>query len=244
MQATDKTRHNDVLVESIREHRHAILTVDGPQGWRTIKGEFDSGSPGSGTLTVRLLNADDDIAAIGAGANKPLGCTFRLNHKKCMFGTTITSVDSSSGSAVVALLWPDNMQLLQRRAYERSTPPPETIVAVRFWQENGSSTSSETRVVRHGQLDDISAGGMRIKVAHANEIELETSYRCAFTPRPGKPSFLLEAICRHREAVDQGRASLGFQFVGMEATADGRRMLNRLARLVNHFQRSRHRERR
>ncbi len=244
MQTTTKPRHGEILVESIREGRHAVLTLGGAHAWRTYKGEFISGSPESSVLAIRLLNADVDAEAIRAQSDQPLGCTFRLNHKKCMFGTTIASVDSRTGRTVVTLRWPDHLQQLQRRAYERSIPTPGTIVAVRFWREDGSSTSSEPRTVRHGQLDDISAGGMRIKVAHADEIELEASYRCAFTPRPGKPSFLLEAICRHREAVDQGRASLGFQFVGMEATAEGRRMLNRLARLVIHFQRGRRRERR
>jgi hypothetical protein len=50
---------------------------------------------------------------------------------------------------------------------------------------------------------------------------------------------VLDAVLRHREAAEQGRASLGFQFVGMETTPEGLRLLDRLVRIVNHFQRSR-----
>jgi len=79
---------------------------------------------------------------------------------------------------------------------------------------------------------------MRIKVADSKEVQIDRTYRCVFTPRSGKPSLVLDAVLRHREAVNQGRASLGFQFVGMETTHDGLHLLDRLVRIVNHFQRS------
>jgi hypothetical protein len=79
---------------------------------------------------------------------------------------------------------------------------------------------------------------MRIKVADSKEVQLDRTYRCVFSPRAGKPSLVLDAVLRHREAGDQGRAALGFQFVGMETTQDGLRLLDRLVRIVNHFQRS------
>jgi hypothetical protein len=79
---------------------------------------------------------------------------------------------------------------------------------------------------------------MRIKVADPKDVELDRTYKCVLTPRPGKPALVLEAVLRHREAGDSGRASLGFQFVGMETTAEGIRLLDRLVRVVNHFHRA------
>jgi len=79
---------------------------------------------------------------------------------------------------------------------------------------------------------------MRIKVADSKEVQIDQTYRCVFSPRPGKPSLVLDAVLRHREAVDHGRASLGFQFVGMETTQEGLRLLDRIVRIVNDFQRS------
>jgi hypothetical protein len=128
---------------------------------------------------------------------------------------------------------------LQRRAYERAAPPHGTIVPVRFWREMPQGESApETRVVRHGQLEDLSCGGIRIKVSDAQDIAMGCTYRCVFAPRPGKPAVVLEGILRHREAAEHGRASLGFQFVGLETSVEGLRTLDRLARVVSHFQRS------
>jgi hypothetical protein len=239
-----ESRSEDVLFDSIRQRRHVVLTHGGPGGWRTFKGEFVDGSPDGASIVVRLHNRSD-AALLRGRSTAPLGCTFRLNHKKCMFGSTMQRVDDTADGAHVVLRWPDHLQQLQRRAYERSVPPAGTILAVRFWREAGDGRAAgTTRNVRHGQLEDISAGGLRIRVSNAEGVELDASYRCAFTPGSGKPSFLLEAICRHREAAAEGRASLGFQLVGMEATAEGRRALQRLARLVSRFQRGRIREHR
>ena len=79
---------------------------------------------------------------------------------------------------------------------------------------------------------------MRIKVADAVSVELERTYKAVFTPRHGKPALILDTILRHREVVENGRASLGLQFVGLETCTEGLRTLDRLARLVSHFQRS------
>jgi len=139
----------------------------------------------------------------------------------------------------VVLRWPSQVQQLQRRVFERSTPPPGTIIAVRFWRaQPADQRASDERDVRYGQLEDLSAGGMRIKLARPADIEAGALYCCTFSPKQGKPPFFVDAVLRHREAAEQNRASLGFQFVGLEATADGRRTLDRLARLVSYFQRA------
>jgi len=54
----------------------------------------------------------------------------------------------------------------------------------------------------------------------------------------------VDGLIRHRQAADQGRACIGVQFVGLEATPEGRRVLARIARTVTQFQRTRARMRR
>jgi c-di-GMP-binding flagellar brake protein YcgR len=156
-----------------------------------------------------------------------------------MFESTVDRAQRGDDEGSLVLRWPSQVHQLQRRAFERSSPPPDTIVAVRFWRARpGHERDSSERDVRHGQLEDISAGGMRIKVARPEDIEDDGLYCCTFVARQGKPPFLVDAQLRHREAAEGNRASLGFQFVGLEATAEGRRTLDRLARLVSHFQRA------
>jgi hypothetical protein len=161
-----------------------------------------------------------------------------------MFGTHVVSPNDESGR-VINLGWPDHLQQLQRRVYERVRPMRDTVISVRFWREDQATASSvEARDVRHGQMEDLSVGGMRVKAANPAAIEDGQTYRCVFAPKPGKPSFVLDALIRHHEDADQGRASIGFQFIGLEATPEGRRTLERLARTVTQLQRARSRSRR
>ena len=238
-QTIGRERHDQVLEDAVQHARPLVLTHNSDDGWRTFKAVFVSDSaPSSGILVKVETLADDPVGKLPTPGDL-LGGTFRLGHKKCMFSTALLSVQRQGEDTLWAIRRPEQLQQLQRRAYERAAPPKGSVIAVRFWREaTGGDGSTDARNVRHGQLEDISAGGMRIKVADPKDVPLDRTYRCVFTPRPGKPSLVLDAVLRHREAVDQGRASLGFQFVGMEATPEGLRLLDRLVRIVNHFQRS------
>ena len=233
-----------VLDESAQHERFAVLTHHGPEGWRLLKGRFVPNEQKSTSLHFVIPWPNGNRSALLPEPGESIGCTFRVGHKKCMFESTVDQAVRLPEAASVILRWPSQVQQLQRRVFERSTPPPSNIIAVRFWRErNDTANESGLRDVRHGQLEDISAGGLRIKVARPQDIEDGALYRCIFTAQAGKPAFLLDAILRHREAAEEGRASLGFQIVGLEATADGRRTLDRLARLISHFQRAAHRRR-
>ena len=239
-----KGQLDQILEDSIGQQRRLVLTQHSPQGWRTFPSRFLSGSASSQALRVAAPTPGSSSAQPPA-PGETLGVTFRLGHKKCMFGATVESFQHSAEEGEVTLRWPNHLQQLQRRVYERAKPPSDAVIAVRFWrEETASSSAAQARRVRHGQLEDISVGGMRIKAAQTDEIELGATYRCAFAPRPGKPSLVLDALIRHRQAMDYGRASIGFQFVGLETTVDGQQLLNRLARTVSQFQRARARSRR
>lgn len=239
-QTIDRSQQERIIAEAIRDRRLLTVTYSLPDGWRRYKASFVSGSPGSNETVISLgLPRGGEIVTL-----PPLGAivggTFRLGHKKCMFSAGVRACREQSKSMLLTLGWPEHLSQLQRRAYERATPPRGNVIAVRFWcRDDESPSSSEHRDVRHGQLEDISAGGMRLKVADVEKLKLERAYKCVFTSSPGRPALVLDAILRHREAVEQGRASLGFQFVGLEMSDEGLRTLDRLARLVAHFQRSR-----
>ncbi|MBI3834753.1 MAG: PilZ domain-containing protein [Planctomycetes bacterium] len=236
-QAVEQLRLVQVLSDSAAQQRPLVLTHHGPDGWRTIKSVFSGGSPESRTLRVSGMIEKELPAKALPGVGMTLGGSFRLGHKKFMFCAMVQGVERHSDRLELMLRWPDHLQQLQRRVYERAEPPVGSVVAVRFWRDEASSATE--RKVRHGQLEDISAGGMRIKVSETGDIAMESTYRCSFTPRPGRPAIVLDAILRHRQAVDSGRASLGFQFVGLETTPEGMKTLDRLARVVTQFQRLR-----
>lgn len=242
-QTIARNRHDQILADAVRGERQLVLTHHSDEGWRTYKAAFVSGQPSVKDLLAKVTCPENGPGRKLPTSGAVLGGTFRIGHKKCMFSTFLVSIQGKTGDSLWTIRWPEQLQQLQRRAYERAAPPNGAVVAVRFWREAaGNNALLDTRNVRHGQLEDLSAGGLRIKVADSKDVPLDQTYRCAFTPRPDKPSLVLDAILRHREAADRGRASLGFQFVGMETTQEGLRLLDRLVRIVNHFQRSHSRD--
>jgi len=238
-QTIARERHDQVLDDAVRSERQLVLNHNSADGWRTYKAAFVSAAAPAKGILVKVTGTESGAEGKLPAPGDVLGGTFRNGHKKCMFSTILVALQGKTDDSLWTIRRPEQLQQLQRRAYERAAPPKGLVVAVRFWREAaGDHAAVDTRDVRHGQLEDVSAGGMRIKVADSSEVQLDRTYRCVFTPRPGKPSLVLDAVLRHREAAEQGRASLGFQFVGMEATQDGLRLLDRLVRTVNHFQKS------
>lgn len=232
-----KEQQDQVLIDSIRQQRPIVLTQSTPEGWRTLKASFLTGSPELGEFTVRAVPEPDQLIGSPPDKGVRLGGTFRMGHKKCMFTSEVRGARAQAAACDLVLSWPDQVQQLQRRAYERAVPPQGTVIAVRFWREGGENQSA-SRVIRHGQLEDISCGGIRIRVPDPMDVQVGCTYKCVFTPRQGKPALVLDTILRHREGAESGRASLGFQFVGLETSVERLRTLDRLARLVRHFQRS------
>ncbi|MBI4719583.1 MAG: PilZ domain-containing protein [Planctomycetes bacterium] len=230
-------QREQIIAHAIAKKLHVVLTHRQGSGWRTFPSQFTAASPQQSLVAAVVLSGETVPELPRSG--ETLGATFRMGHKKCMFSCTVREVHHDGQGLRFTLAWPDHMQQLQRRVFERVAPPPGAVIAVRFWHARQATTESEGgRQVRHGQLEDLSAGGMRIKVAEAVDLEPGDTYECVFAPRSGAPALVLEAVLRHREAAERGRASLGFHFIGLETTAEGRRLLDRLARTVSQFQRA------
>jgi c-di-GMP-binding flagellar brake protein YcgR len=228
-----------VLRDCVAEDRPAVITHHGPRGWRAWKANFIATPDRTPHIWLRLRAHREEDEPIAMQPGDAVGITFRVGHKKCMFSSLIASAAKLSTDGVVTIGRPDRLQQLQRRVFERAKPPAQAVIPVRIWRETGEVVPVESRAIRHGQLEDISVGGMRVKVACAQDFEIGAVYRCAFSPRPAKPSVIVDALVRHHEAAHQGRASIGFQFLGLETSADGQRMMERLAQTVTHFQRAR-----
>lgn len=230
-----------VLDESVTRERPVVVTHHGSVGWRALKAAFAASRGSASELTIKLRPLRDEDAPVSVKAGDALGVTFRVGHKKCMFTTEVISAARLSTDQTITVERPDRLQQLQRRVFERAKPPGQAVIPVRIWRETGETVPVEERTIRHGQLEDMSAGGMRVKVACAADFEIGVVYRCAFSPRAGKPSVVVDALVRHHEAANQGRASIGFQYVGLETSAEGHRMMERLAQAVTHYQRARSR---
>ena len=239
LQVIPKDHSDQILRDLVGKQLQAVLSCHQPDGWRTCRLHFVSGSAPSKTITVQTRRGDDQGRGPLPSTGQTVGVTFRLGHKKCMFAAIVQAITEHNEGRLLTLRWPENIHQLQRRAYERAVPPAGRVIPVRFWREEAASTTqADSRRVKHGQLEDLSAGGMRIQTGDSSELEIGRSYRCVFAPQPGAPPLVLEAALRHHQTTDQNRASLGLHFVGLETTPEGRHLLDRLVKIVNHFQRA------
>lgn len=233
------------MLDAVAHQRHIVLTQQVSDGWRLFKGKFIAGSGAARSLLVKLAAAPAEAHVPLPEPGESLGAAFRVGHKKCLFSTALESIHRGDDGVSVTLRWPREIQQIQRRVYERAQPPRGSAIAVRFWRiDRPGETGKNERNVKYGQLEDISCGGMRVKATEAVDVEVGCTYRCVFAAKSGKPPFVIDALLRHREAADQGRASLGFQFVGLDATEEGREVLARLARVIARLKRGRSRPRR
>lgn len=227
------------LTAAIDRRCRASVTIECPDGWRSCKADFSAGSAESRAVVIDLHTTPDGPWTPGALCRRNIGVTFRLGRRKCMFATRVRSATPSGNAVSLRADWPVEISFLQRRAYDRMEPPAGHVVTVRFWRFQSSRDKGCRENIQYGQLENISAGGMRVKTRALTDIELEQTYRCSFTPLDNNAAIVLDACLRHRESVDGNRASLGFQFIGLEATAQGRKTLTQLAAIVARYQRNR-----
>ena len=237
---TPEQQRDEIITDSIGRGVDITLTHRLPRGWQVFRSKLLSGSLHSGKIIVAKPVAPHDTEANTPPVGSSLGVLFRTGHKKCMFGTIREPDPPEAEADQITLCWPDHLQRLRRRAYQRVGPPPGCVVAVQFWRTSSpDGKARETRKPYYGELEDISAGGMRVDAADAAGLTAGDTFECLFVPQRGVPPIILEAVLRHHEAASEGRASLGFQFIGLETTPEGRELLRRLARTVNDYQRSR-----
>jgi c-di-GMP-binding flagellar brake protein YcgR len=232
------TQTYDELIRGCVERRlPAVLTYRVPEGWRTFKCCFERYVERSGTIFLSwpVSPLDSNLEPPPEGAT--VGLTFRIGHKKCMFSSV--RLQDPSSDRLFAIRWPKEIHQLQRRAYQRVSPPRGPVIAVRMWRTQPSqSDAGIERESWYGELEDISAGGIRVNAPASADVRVGETIECLFAPKPGMQPILTEITLRHKEAAVAGRTSLGFQFIGLETTEEGRETLAKLSTIVSQYQRA------
>jgi len=174
-----------------------------------------------------------------------VGVSFKLKHHKYIFSATVVgqeriAQDDGSELPVLAVVAPARMQRLQRRAFLRADVPDNRIVRASFWMGGRDCEPAGTdceHPVWSGQVVNISAGGFQLAVdPNAARILEEgdcVGLRLVFGT--GGETVYADAQFRHAELID-GRAQLGFQFLGLTETAAGRVALQLISVKVAEFQ--------
>jgi hypothetical protein len=193
---------------------------------------------------------------INIRVDQPVGISFKYGHGKFVFDTSVTALEPSTGPDIqrdrggtIVLALPDKIEVVQRRNYFRVNVPETLNVKVLLWHRNGKQERKDTErdelIEIHnccqGRLKDISAGGAQIIVPSQNDAGIKSFKKgqfisMRFTPLPYETPLMLNAQIRNiLPTADEKNASLGLQFVGLEASSEGRGILNRLIEIVERY---------
>jgi hypothetical protein len=193
---------------------------------------------------------------INIRVDQPVGISFKYGHGKFVFDTTVKALEPSMGpdtnrdcGGTIVLALPDKIEVVQRRNYFRVNVPDTLNVKVLLWHRNGKHEHTNIKhdeVIEinnccQGRLMDISAGGAQIIIPIQNDAG-QASFKkgqfisIRFTALPYETPLMLSAQIRNiLPTADEKNASLGLQFVGLEASSEGREVLNRLIEIVERY---------
>jgi len=177
--------------------------------------------------------------------SEKVGVSFKYKHHKHLFSSTILGVQDYPGQdgpvKAMALLCPTSMQRIQRRAFFRAAVPQNRIVRVAFWF-GGVDTEPTGATPEHpvwsGKVDDISAGGFQALTRDDVGMGLDVGDMVGLRMTFGlsAEAIYADAQFRHSKPCDDG-ALLGFQFVGLSQSAQGKIALRTIASKVSEYQR-------
>lgn len=199
---------------------------------------------------------------INIQVNQPVGISFKHEYGKYVFDTTVVALEPSSepeadrargGTIILAV--PDKIEVIQRRSYFRVNVPESLKVKVLLWHRSNNLTqctvirttdgqqapSNEPIKYYQGKLVDISAGGAQVMIPYEGSSSRKDFKKgqfigMRFTPMPYEMPLMLSAQVRNLLPTADGKSTaLGLQFVGLEASTEGRRILARLIGVVERY---------
>jgi len=238
------TRQIDEVIRGARDRCvPATVTVRGDQGWKNLRARVVDAPDEH--LFLEMFEARDGQDLWPFQPADKVGVSFKLKHHKHIFTATVAGVEQvpgEDGQTVrrLRVCSPTKMHRMQRRAFLRAPVPPNRVVRASYWLGgcDGEPASGSDEPVWSGRIEDISAGGFQMISTDGANDALETGdtvgVRVSFGA--GEETAYADAQFRHRIEAD-GHVHLGFQFVGMAQSPQGRRTLQQIGNKVSQFQR-------
>ncbi|MHC4647553.1 MAG: flagellar brake protein [Planctomycetota bacterium] len=230
----------------------AIMSYSSNEKWHVAKVVLTD--LGACRVTAEVIPAQRPHP-LNVRANQPVGVSVKYGYGKFIFEAKVValepSADSASGGTII-LEMPDRIQIVQRRNYFRVLVPGSLKVHVLLWPRGQRNSEAEIEACAtgeskapegpgrywQGRLVDISAGGAQVVVdaVQGQELRAGQFVGLRFTPMPYEMPLVFDAQIRNAlPTVDDKNVCLGLQIVGLEASAEGREVLQRLCRVVEQY---------
>ncbi|OQY06058.1 MAG: hypothetical protein B6I25_04630 [Planctomycetales bacterium 4572_13] len=173
--------------------------------------------------------------------DQPVGICIHLGHFKYLFDSTVRAVEPDGTRCQISLHFPDKIERVERRAYHRQPIPANTKVKVIFWHRGYLDESENTpgEVYWQGTLLNLSAGGTRfeIEIEHKEHFRIGQLLGIQFTPMSYQKPLLLESHVKYAEEQSDNRHfRIGVEFLGLEASPEGRQILDRILEVISEYE--------
>ncbi len=243
-----------VLQLVVRSQSPAIMSYLSKDKWHVAKVVMKDLR--DGRLYLENYRTPGKPHPINIQIDQPVGMNFKHAYGKFVFDTTVVglepSTDPEAGGTIV-LAVPQQIGVVQRRSYFRVNVPPSMRVNVVLWHRTGRrALDDRAHTYGEGYLMDISAGGAQVIVPRKDAQPgvaatgpavpapaVESEYHkgqflgLRFTPLPYEMPLMFSVQVRNVLPTADGKGlCLGLQIVGLEASEEGRQILNRLTQVV------------
>jgi c-di-GMP-binding flagellar brake protein YcgR len=235
---------DEVLYAAAERQVPAAISVREPAGWVNYHTRL---------LAIRqghvLLEAPSPVAGGQPREFRPadkVGVNFKLKHHKFVFTGTVAEtsrekLEDGTVRGIVHVCSPTRMQRMQRRAFNRSNVPDNRIVRASFWlggREHEPAGTTPNQPVWSGRVVNISAGGFQLTTENGLGDAINPGDTVGVRISFGIGEEVVYADAQFRHCLEEGgKFHLGFQFVGLGLTPEGRQTLQVIGSKANQFQR-------
>lgn len=225
----------NAIADAVLRREPVTVTHRGEDGWHGYKSRLLSALPEGRTVVVEPF-----VSPTGKQPPAPgeiVEVAVRAGNRKLVFSATRCAPPLEADPRFEYLTWPQRIQRLNRRAFQRAEVPAGRIIPVRMWcVAKADEMTPEDRSVIHGELVDISLGGACVDIPDQCRIARDATYRCVMVPSEGTEPLVVEARPRHSGAARPGRRTVGLHFFGIESTPDADTVVQQISHIIADFQ--------
>ncbi len=243
-----------VILQAVMDKKApAIMTYLSRGKWHVAKVKLTE--LGAGSFKVEILRPsynrgrDSGVVSprkkshpINIQVEQPVGMSIKYEYGKVVFETKVLGFEPSpdNGGGRLVLLFPERIELVERRSFFRVNVPDSLRVKMVLWprRSRGDGLPLPPMEYMQGRLVDISAGGAQIAIEREQQARLRKGQFIGvrFTPMPYEKPLMFNARVRSvLPTADEKNICYGLQIVGLEASREGQEVLSRLVGVVEQY---------
>lgn len=239
-QTLNTAQISEILEKTLITEQTCILSHQTKGKWHRIEVKVQSIDAKSlMVVPLQALQANADVQI-----DQPVGITFEVDFTKYLFESVIIGFEPTINEGALGRIMikkPINIEQMQRRSYTRVPVPSQMNVSTLFWHRGYTDNSTDVPIENYwqGKMMNLSAGGTQITVTKEQfeNFRMNQFVGMQFTPLPFEKPVLVEGQIKNIVVHDDSElVSLGIEFLGLEASTDGRDKLDKIVETIGVYQ--------